>query len=106
MRPLLEQLRARRKNLGLKQRDMQMRVGMSRQQYQRLETRGNPRLDTLELLAKGLESELLLVPGESLRAVRRLLEGESGDESTMATQGGDGNPVEEDPWEGVLGDGE
>ena len=40
---------------------------MSRQQYQRLESKGNPRLDTLELIANGLNSELLLVPNEKLR---------------------------------------
>ncbi|GJL83836.1 MAG: hypothetical protein DHS20C01_34700 [marine bacterium B5-7] len=33
------------------------------------ESRGNPRLDTLELIAKGLRSEILLVPQEKLTAV-------------------------------------
>lgn len=55
---------------------MMMRVGMSCQQYQRLESKGNPRLDTLELIAKGLNSELILVPKEKLQAVVALLEGE------------------------------
>ena len=56
MNKLLEQLKKRRQQLGLKQCDMMMRVGMSRQQYQRLESKGNPRLDTLELVAEGLNS--------------------------------------------------
>jgi DNA-binding phage protein len=45
---------------------MLKRAGFSRQQYQRLEASGNPRLDTLEKLAKGLDSELLLIPNETL----------------------------------------
>ena len=106
MKTLLEQLRTRRKSLGLKQQDMLMRIGMSRQQYQRLETRGNPRLKTLELLAKGLESELLLVPSERLRAVKALLEAGTGNAPAASVQSGAGDTVEDDPWEGMLGDEE
>ncbi len=83
-----EQLKQRRKSLGLKQEDMQLRVGMSRQQYQRLESRGNPRLDTLELVAKGLKMEVLLIPQEKLRAVQDVLAG------TPAP--------EDDPWGDML----
>ena len=62
MKSLLHQIKNRRKALGFKQHDMMLRVGISRQQYQRLESKGNPRLDTLELIAQGLKSELLLIP--------------------------------------------
>ena len=62
MNILLEQLKKRRIALGLKQNDMMLRIGISRQQYQRLESKGNPRLDTLDLIAKGLKSELMLIP--------------------------------------------
>jgi len=58
MSTLLEQLKKRRIALGLKQNDMLLRVGISRQQYQRLESKGNPRLDTLELITKGLKVNL------------------------------------------------
>lgn len=64
MGSLLQQIKKRRLALGLKQNDMMLRVGISRQQYQRLESKGNPRLDTLELIAKGLNSELMLIPKE------------------------------------------
>src|SRR5690606_42071246 len=67
---LLHQIKNRRTTLGLKQNDMMLRIGVSRQQYQRLESKGNPRLDTLELIAKGLNSELLLIPKEKLSKVR------------------------------------
>ena len=55
---------------------MQMLVGLSRQQYQRLESKGNPRLNTLELIALGLKAELMLIPREKLRDVQALLTGE------------------------------
>lgn len=59
MKALLEQLKGRRLALGLKQKDRMLRIGVSRQQYQHLESKGNPRLNTLELIAEGLKSELL-----------------------------------------------
>ena len=49
---------------------------MSRQQYQRLERQGNPRLDTLELIALGLNSELMLIPKDKKDAVLRILNAE------------------------------
>lgn len=74
MKTLLQQLKERRLEVGFKQNDMLLRVGMSRQQYQYIESKGNPRLDTLELLAKGLNSELMLIPKEKLTAVLAILE--------------------------------
>ncbi len=105
MSALLNQLKARRLNLGLKQHDMMLRVGMSRQQYQQLESQGNPRLDTLELLAKGLKSELMLIPQEKVDAVKAMLAGEG----THPLRGIGGDSTEEssiadDPWKGLLGD--
>ncbi len=52
---------------------MMLRIGVSRQQYQRLESKGNPRLDTLELIAKGLNSTLMLIPEEKVHLVKALL---------------------------------
>lgn len=69
MKTLLQQIKARRLFLGLKQNNMPLRIGVSRQQYQRLEAKGNPRLDTLELIAKGLNSEMMLIPSEKVSAV-------------------------------------
>ena len=43
---LLQQVKKRRTLLGLKQVDKQSRQGNSRKQYQKLESQGNPRLDT------------------------------------------------------------
>ena len=101
MRSLLEQIKQRRLALALKQQDMLLRIGISRQQYQRIESRGNPRLDTLELIAKGLKSELLLIPQEKLNAVLAVLADEASQTTTGST-----SSFTDDPWQGLLGDKE
>lgn len=106
MASLIEQLKNRRIALGMKQYDMLLRIGMSRQQYQRLESKGNPRLDTLELLAKGLKSEIFLVPQEKLDAVTAILEGREGAASIPANdiQEKESNTFADNPWKGLLGE--
>ena len=61
---LLKAIKRRRIELSYKRKDMHQRIGLSRQQYQQIESKGNPRLDTLELIAKGLNCELMLIPAE------------------------------------------
>lgn len=105
---LLKQLKKRRQELGLKQIDMMMRVGVSRQQYQRLESQGNPRLDTLELIAKGLKSELMLIPKEKMNAVIAVLENvetelKSGQKPSGQTMTSKKN-LSDDPWQNLLED--
>lgn len=105
MKSLLEQLKNRRIVLGLKQHDMLLRVGVSRQQYQRLESKGNPRLNTLELIAKGLKSKLMLIPQEKLSIVKAVLE--SDDISLPLSKIKDKkqnveNTLADDPWKDVL----
>lgn len=81
-----QHLKSRRLELGLKQKDMFDKTGLSRQQYQHIEKNGNPTLDTLLLIADGLNCELTLTPKES--------------KNNMAdTPSFD---VFEDPWQGVL----
>jgi transcriptional regulator with XRE-family HTH domain len=108
-RHLLQQLKKRRLKLGLRQSDMMMRIGVSRQQYQRLESRGNPRLDTLELAAKGLNSELMLIPMEKLRAVMAALESSepdltSGQKPSRQTMADKKKSLSDDPWQDLLED--
>lgn len=109
MSKIHKQLKERRKSLGLKQEDMTLRVGMSRQQYQYLESKGNPRLDTLELLAKGLKMELILIPREKLRDVEDFLSGtnqvDDGTARKIGSSVSEPSP-EDDPWGGLLGDGD
>ncbi|MCL7942374.1 helix-turn-helix transcriptional regulator [Marinobacter sp. ATCH36] len=107
MTSLLDQIKQRRLDMGLKQHDMMMRVGMSRQQYQRLESKGNPRLDTLELIALGLKSELMLVPQEKLEAVMAVLEGTTTNHSTHDSSPSETEkPLSDDPWRDLLEDNE
>ncbi len=104
MNDLLQQLKKRRLDLGLKQNDMLMRVGISRQQYQRIESQGNPRLNTLELIAQGLKSELVLIPKEKLIAVQALLKNEDTEPSSQKLKESEPIPLSEDPWQGLLDD--
>lgn len=109
MMSLLKQFKAKRLSLGLKQSDMLLRVGISRQQYHRLESKGNPRLETLELIAKGFNSELMLIPKEKLNAVLAVLEeadkpktGVIKSEPEKALPKG-ATSLSDDPWQGLLG---
>lgn len=109
MKSLLEQLKKRRLALGMKQKDMMLRVGVSRQQYQRLESRGNPRLDTLELVAKGLKSELMLIPMEKLSLVKEILDNDEISSSSLKNRDskqGQENSLANDPWKDMLEDDE
>lgn len=105
---LLQQIKKRRLALALKQNDMMLRVGISRQQYQRLESKGNPRLDTLELIAKGLNSELMLIPKEKVSAVLSVLESEVTSDTSQQTQTKNvketKKSLSDDPWQGLLGE--
>ena len=109
MKPLLEQLKKRRLTLNLKQKDMMLRIGVSRQQYQHLESKGNPRLSTLELIAKGLKSELMLIPTEKLNLVKEILENDTRSSPTTKNQSSrqsEESALSNDPWKNMLGDEE
>jgi predicted transcriptional regulator len=94
---LTDQLKARRHQLGLQQKDMKLRAGMNQQNYQRIEAGGNPRLETLELIAEGLEAELMLIPKDKVLAVNALLsESEAGGSISEASQ------TSENPWSDLL----
>jgi transcriptional regulator with XRE-family HTH domain len=99
MSSLLSQIKRRRLALGFKQTDMQNRVGIMRQVYQRLESKGNPRLATLEVVATGLNSEIMLIPLDKVAAVKALLE-DSGDKQLGQT--GKNERLEDDPWNDIL----
>lgn len=101
---LLQQLKKRRKELELKQSDMMMRIGFSRQQYQRLEAKGNPQLDTLELIAKGLNSELMLIPKEKMSAVIAVLERTETEQKSSQTTTSKKKSLSDDPWQDLLED--
>lgn len=103
---LLGQLKRRRIALKLKQKDMVLRIGVSRQQYQHLESKGNPRLNTLELIAKGLKAELLLIPSEKLNRVKAILADDvlpSSKSQNQPSRQDEENALANDPWKEVFG---
>lgn len=61
LQELAKTLRDGRKALNLSQKDMLMRIGMSQQQYQRIEAGGGLRVSTLLRILEGLDLNLLLV---------------------------------------------
>jgi len=90
-----DQLRARRKQLNLRQNEMPLRMGMSRQQYNRLENGGNSSLKILELAAAGLDLTLMLIPKEKLSAVTEALtQSDSNSAASIATP--------DNPWTEFL----
>jgi transcriptional regulator with XRE-family HTH domain len=107
MKSLLQQLKKRRIDLNLKQKDMMLRIGVSRQQYQHLESKGNPRLGTLELIAKGLNSELILIPKEKLSEVHAVLERETSELTNKPTKGSqdkENKSFSDNPWQDLIED--
>ncbi len=98
---LLKQFKKRRLQLNFKQSDMGVRLGISRQQYQHLESKGNPRLSTLKLIAAGLNSELMLIPKDKLDIVQAIL---AGDITSLPNK--QEKDLSEDPWQDFWEDNE
>ena len=97
---LLQQIKKRRTLLGLKQIDTQSRTGISRQQYQKLESQGNPRLETFEIIAAGLNAQLMLISDDKVHLIRQLLN----DEIKVTIEDMDDLMI--NPWKGLLGEEE
>lgn len=67
-------LRERRRAMNLTQKDMLMKIGMSQQQYQRIESGGDARLSTLLRVLEGMDLELMLVPKDRAIQLQSLLD--------------------------------
>lgn len=102
MNSLHDQIKKRRKELGFNQEELANLIGMARQQYQRLESKGNPRLDTLELIAKGLKMELMLIPKDKVRATKEIMNNAPSHPSQ--SQVNINQEQENDPWKDLLED--
>ncbi len=83
MKSLLKQIQTHRQALRLTQADVARQIRVSRQQYQAVESGGNPTLETLNLIADALHGQMVFVPKDKLPAVRALLEGK---DETSATR--------------------
>ena len=94
---LLQQVKKRRTQLGLKQVDMQSRTGISRQQYKKQESQGSHRLDTLDIITEGIYDQLMLIHDDKVHLIRQLLN----DEIKVTIE--DQDDLMSNPWKGLLG---
>ncbi len=90
---LATQIVSRRRQLGLKQADMLMKIGMSQQQYQRIESGGDTRVSTFLRVLEGLNMSIMIVPRDKVASIEPLL-AEDGDQLNEDT--------ETDSWSSLL----
>ena len=91
-------LREQRKQLALNQKDMRMRIGMSQQQYQRIEAGADLRVSTLMRVLEGMGLELVLLPVD--RAEQADYGRQSDRVSSLAVEEGG---AEQGAWDAVIG---
>ncbi len=105
MKTLIElsfELEKRRRALGLNQSDMLMKIGMSQQQYQRVEAGHDIRVSTLLRVLEGMGLELLLVPREQVRHLENVLRPGEHDYDTMPADADWEDDVKESSWSSML----
>lgn len=100
---LLDQIRKRRLGLGIKIQEMPLLAGLTRQQYGKIEAGGNPRLNSLDQIAEGLDSALVLVPKSKLQAVERILANDAPPDGEQPYRAADASPLnvsedDDNPW--------
>ncbi|AEX53709.1 helix-turn-helix domain-containing protein [Rahnella aquatilis] len=101
LKQLPELLKQRRLQLDLSQKDMLMRIGMSQQQYQRIEAGGDPRLSTLLRILEGMDLELILVPLKQVAKVEEILHSPFDGSNKPADENADRGHNE---WQDILRD--
>lgn len=97
-----DELRKQRKSLSMSQKDMLMKIGMSQQQYQRIEAGGDLRVSTLMRVLEGMELELMLAPSDRVGEMERVLKvSELQNESRVADEY-TGRVTDQGPWDAVI----
>ena len=105
MKTLIElssELEKRRRALGLNQSDMLMKIGMSQQQYQRVEAGHDIRVSTLSRVLEGMGLELLLVPREQVRHLENMLRPGEQDYDIMPADADWPDEAKESLWSPML----
>ena len=95
LKSIAKTLSARRRELGLDQSDMRLKIGMSQQQYQRIEGGNDLRVSSLLRVLEGLGLELLFAPTKNLSDPSSLCF-----EDTISTEQSSQRP--DDDWEKVM----
>ncbi|WP_283602552.1 helix-turn-helix domain-containing protein [Serratia proteamaculans] len=67
-------LKEKRAELGWNQKDFLMKIGMTQQQYQRIESGSDMRMSTLLRILVAMDLEYLIVPKKNVRDVELLLQ--------------------------------
>ena len=105
MKTLIElsfELEKRRRALGLNQSDMLMKIGMSQQQYQRVEAGHDIRVSTLLRVLEGMGLELLLATREQVRHLENMLRLGEHDYDTMPADADWEDEAKESSWSSML----
>ena len=99
-----DELRKQRKSLSMSQKDMLMKIGMSQQQYQRIEAGGDLRVSTLMRILEGMGLELMLAPSDRVGEMERVLKvSELQNESRVADEYAV-RVTDQGPWDAVIAD--
>ena len=92
-----------RADRGFDQKDMKLLIGMTQQQYQRVESGTDHRVSTLLRILEGLDLELLVVPKALASHIESLLHSASGREALKNLDTA-GHPADSpsQPWQQLL----
>ena len=99
---LSSKLGKRRRHLALNQTDMLMKIGMSQQQYQRVEAGSDMRVSTLLRILEGMGLELMLAPQERVRQLEKILNSDDYDNALLPVEVDWQDEVKESAWSSVL----
>jgi len=105
MKTLIElsgSIEQRRRDLGLKQSDMLMKIGMSQQQYQRVEAGHDIRVSTLLLVLEGMGLELLIAPRERVRQMEDMLSSGGYEHDIIPADAEWQDEIRESAWSSLL----
>lgn len=93
MHNIIKSLKAARLNKGLKQQELGLKLGMPQSHISKIESGdSNPRLSTVEDMARLLDLELMLIPRPLYYRVQTLIHGEKEDEHRWKPDEGEDEP--------------
>ncbi|MBI3440552.1 MAG: helix-turn-helix transcriptional regulator [Proteobacteria bacterium] len=92
MNRILQELKAARHGKGLKQAELGQKLGLPQSHISKIESgETDPRLSTVEDMARLTDQELMLIPRQLVSAVRALVSGEGENERRWKPDEGNNN---------------
>ena len=98
------ELRIHRRKLSLNQKDMLMKIGMSQQQYQRIEAGGDTRVSTLLRILEGVGLELMLVPNDRVQQIKTVLQSSKHGSDDRTSEKKNNDEADQSFWNSALRD--